>query len=136
MLHRFWRKKRVNCANSPTSFGYTVTDVLDEPEKLHLCDLSFDLPLAAPDIDCETLDTYPSTKMYTFSRVILHETLHYSTVGPPSLLNANIVDAMNKDGETAYGPERAHAVNNPTQDDQTGLAEVNADKYAYMVLAG
>lgn len=74
--------------------------------------------------------------MDTFSRVVLHETLHYSTVGPPSLLNANIVDAMNEDGEKAYGPERAHALNDPNQDDQAGLAEVNADNYAYMALAG
>lgn len=98
--------------------------------------MSFDLPTAAPDIYCSGLDWHPSWKMDTFSRVVLHETLHYSTVGPASSLGSLIVDQFNDDGEPAYGPDRAHGLQDPDQDDQPGKAEINADNFAWMALQG
>lgn len=72
--------------------------------------------------------------MDAFSQVALHETLHYSTVGPPSKLGEQIVDQQNEDDEVAYVPERAHGLNDPDQDGQPGKAETNADNYAWMAL--
>lgn len=123
------------CAGG-TTFAYTVEDENDGYEKIHFCDIAFDLPTAAPDIDCGSLDPYPSYAMDTFSRVALHETLHYSTVGPASELGNMIVDQFNLDGFKAYGPERAHGLNDPNQDDDPGRADSNADNYAFMALDG
>ncbi|WXC59587.1 hypothetical protein SNK03_005449 [Fusarium graminearum] len=72
--------------------------------------------------------------MDTFSRVALHETLHYSTIGPQSKLKEEIGDQFNEDGERAYDPERAHGLNDPKQDNQPGKSENNADNYAWMSL--
>jgi hypothetical protein len=106
----------------------------DGLEKIHFCDVAYDRPTSGPDIDCGSLDTYPSTKMDTFSRIVLHETLHYSSVGPGSELGEQIVDHQNEDGGAAYDPERAHGLNDPEQDNQPGKAEANADNYAWMAL--
>lgn len=108
----------------------------DELEKIHFCDIAYERPTAGIDIDCGSLDNYPSTKIDTFSRIVLHETLHYSTVGPPSSLGEQIVDQRNDDGEPAYDPERCHGLNDPEQDDQPGKAEANADNYAWMSIDG
>jgi hypothetical protein len=123
-----------NCDNEGT-LAYTVVDEDgDGKEKIHFCDIAYDKTVHAADIDCGSLDNYPSTKMDTFSRVALHETLHYSTIGPESALSEQIVDQLNDDGEPAYDPERAHGLNDPEQDDQPGKSEVNADNYAWMSL--
>ncbi|KAF5673866.1 hypothetical protein FHETE_3253 [Fusarium heterosporum] len=117
-----------------TDEAYTGPDT-DGREKIHICDETYDKPLAGPDIECGSLDKYPSLKMDTFSRVVLHETLHYSTVGPSSKLESQIVDQQNEDEQTAYGPERAHGLNDSDQDDQPEKAETNADNYAWMALS-
>ncbi|RBR27125.1 uncharacterized protein FIESC28_00069 [Fusarium coffeatum] len=113
--------------------AYTDTDT-DKREKIHFCDLGYDKPIGGGDIQCSSLDKYPSIKIDTFSRVALHETLHYSTVGPASKLDSQIVDQKNRDGDYAYGPERAHGLNDPDQDGQPGKAESNADNYAWMAV--
>lgn len=117
--------------------AYTQVDENgDKLEKIHFCDSAYDRPTAGPDVDCNSLDKYPSTKMDTFSRIVLHETLHYSTVGPESDLGDMIVDQKNDDDEYAYGPERAHGLNAEDQDNQPGKAENNADNYAWMSITG
>lgn len=108
----------------------------DQLEKIHFCDTGYDRPTSALDLDCSTLDSYPSDKMDTFARLALHETLHYKTIGEDSQLGAQIIDQKNEDGEYTYGVIRAHGLNDPDQDDQPAKAELNADNYAYMSLAG
>lgn len=108
----------------------------DGREKIHFCDDSYDRPLGGVDIDCNSLDNWPSGRIDTFSRLALHETLHYRTIGEDSLLGGQIVDQLNNDDEVAYGPRRAHGLNDPDQDGQPGKAESNADNYAYMSIAG
>ncbi|GKU07301.1 hypothetical protein FLAG1_07520 [Fusarium langsethiae] len=123
-----------SCENEGT-LAYTVVDEDgDGKEKIHFCDIAYDKTVHAADVDCGSLGKYPSTKMDTFSRVALHETLHYSTIGPVSALGERIVDALNDDDEPAYDPERAHGLNDPKQDNQPGKSEINADNYAWMSL--
>ncbi|KAM5354927.1 hypothetical protein ACJ41O_001573 [Fusarium nematophilum] len=124
-----------NSCDEEGTLAYTATDEdFDQREKIHFCDIAYDRPASGPAIDCGSLDSYPSTKMDTFSRVVLHETLHYSSVGPDSKLGEQIVDQQNDDGIVAYDPERAHGLNDPDQDNQPGKAESNADNYAWMSL--
>ena len=74
--------------------------------------------------------------MDSFSRLALHEMTHYSTVGPASELDDQIIDANNNDGLKAYFPPRVHGLLDPAQDDQPGLPEINADSYAWVSLDG
>ncbi|KAF8146948.1 hypothetical protein K438DRAFT_1868330 [Mycena galopus ATCC 62051] len=124
-----------NSCSTPESgnLGYTDTDTLDNREKIHFCDAAYALPSTAA-LDCTTLDPFPSEKMDSFSRVVLHEMTHYSTVGPASALEEQIVDVKNNDGEFAYGEPRVHGLIDPDQDDQPGLPEVNADSYGWFGL--
>ncbi|CEJ88856.1 hypothetical protein VHEMI04882 [[Torrubiella] hemipterigena] len=114
--------------------GYTLKDGGDGLEKIHFGDGVFDMPLAG-NVDCGSLDKYPSEKMDTFSRVVLHEMLHYSTVGLQSQLGDQLVDQKKNDGNYAYGHARAHGLQDPGQDDQPGKSEINADNFAYMALS-
>uniref|UniRef100_A0A4E9DF17 Lysine-specific metallo-endopeptidase domain-containing protein n=1 Tax=Gibberella zeae TaxID=5518 RepID=A0A4E9DF17_GIBZA len=128
-------KSAGNSCDNEGTLAYTQVDEDDnDREKIHFCDISYAKPIHAADIKCESLDKYPSTKMDTFSRVALHETLHYSTIGPQSKLKEEIGDQFNEDGERAYDPERAHGLNDPKQDNQPGKSENNADNYAWMSL--
>ena len=65
--------------------AYTGVDKEDnDREKTHICAAALEyIPLA--DITCDTLDSYPSVQMESAGRLMLHEFLHYSTVGPDSL---------------------------------------------------
>jgi hypothetical protein len=65
---------------------------------------------------------------------MLHEMLHYSTVGPPSSLDDKIIDATNEDKWPAYDIDRAHGLIDENQDNQPAKAEINADNYAYMAM--
>lgn len=85
------------------------------------------------DVDCGALDAYPSEKIDSFQRVVLHEMTHHSLVGPETSAG-QIVDAQNNDGKGAYGPERTHGLVDADQDDQPGKAESNADSYAWTAL--
>lgn len=60
-----------------SAWAYTVVDQAgDENEKNYFCDRVYGLTTSGTDIDCEPLDSYPSTKIDTFLRVVLHETFH------------------------------------------------------------
>lgn len=72
--------------------------------------------------------------MDLFSRVVLHEMIHYSSVGPGTSLAAQIKDVINADDERAYDPSRLHGLVDPEQDDNPAIAEINADSYAWMSL--
>ncbi|KAJ7915390.1 hypothetical protein B0H13DRAFT_1610500 [Mycena leptocephala] len=115
------------------TFAYTDTDPVDDREKIHFCDRAFALPSIA-SVDCNRLDPYPSDLMDTFSRVVLHEMMHYSSVGPESELQCPIIDVKNNDLNYAYGPSRVHGLIDPDQDGQSGKPEINADSYAWMSL--
>ncbi|CAF9934268.1 MAG: hypothetical protein HETSPECPRED_009165 [Heterodermia speciosa] len=115
------------------SLAYTLTDQLDNREKIHFCDPSWTRGSAA-DVDCGSLDPFPSTKMDSFSRIALHEMTHYSSVGPQTSLAQQIVDTNNADGEKAYDPPRVHGLLDPEQDDNPAVTEINADSYAWMSL--
>lgn len=87
--------------------------------------------------DCKALDPYPSEKMDTFSRIALHEMTHSSTVGPPSLVDGDMIkDPEMFDGEWAYGTVRTHALVDKNQDEAYNpqVSETNADSYAWMSL--
>lgn len=72
--------------------------------------------------------------MDTFSRVALHEMMHYSSVGPPSTLGEQIQDVFNVDRKVAYDPPRVHGLVDKNQDNNPALTEINADSYAWMAL--
>ena len=118
------------CADEGT-LGYTLVDGLDNREKIHFCDPAWDRK-GAGEVDCKSLDPFPSTKMDAFSRIVLHEMTHYKSVG--GIIGEQIVDAKNKDGNYAYDPPRTHGLLDPKQDDQPALTEINADSYGWMGL--
>lgn len=64
--------------------------------------------------------------MDSFTRIMLHEFTHYSSVGPKSEVGSQIVDSLNSDGEVAYQADRAHALKKEKASQVTG----NADNYA------
>ncbi|KAI0140352.1 hypothetical protein BJ166DRAFT_116719 [Pestalotiopsis sp. NC0098] len=113
------------------NLGYEDTDDADGLEKFHLCDTSFnDFPTLPSDNECgETLD-HPDINMDSLSRLLLHEMLHYSTVGE-DIFGSRIVDVLNQDSERAYYPQRAHGLVDPDQDDDAASAVTNADSYAW-----
>ena len=63
------------------ALAYTLGDPLNEREKIYFCDILWEKG-GAGNVDCDSLDLYPSEKMDAFSRVVLHEMTHYSLVGP------------------------------------------------------
>jgi len=108
----------------------------DGLEKTHFCETaysskSFDEVIS----DCAALDAYPSEKMDTFSRVVLHEMTHYSSVGD-LVDGGEIKDVTMDDGERAYDPQRAHALIDASQGNffNPAVTEINADNYAWMAL--
>lgn len=114
------------------TLAYTLTDDLDSREKIHFCDPSWTRG-SADDVDCASLDPFPSTKMDSFSRIALHEMTHYSSVGPKTSLADQIIDVKNADGQPTYDPPRVHGLLQQ-QDDQLSFPEINADSYAWMSL--
>lgn len=121
-----------DCTDEGT-LGYTLTDELDDREKIHFCDPAYTRGKFT-DVDCASLDPFPSTKMDTFSRIVLHEMTHSSSVGPDSSLENQIIDVKNTDGGFAYDPPRVHGLVDEDQDNQLALPENNADSYAWMAL--
>ena len=121
-----------DCTDEGT-LAYTLTDQLDDREKIHFCDPSWTRG-SAGDVDCASLDPFPSTKMDAFSRIALHEMTHYSSVGPETSLAQQIKDVTNEDGQPAYDPPRVHGLLDPAQDDNPAVTEINADSYAWMSL--
>lgn len=109
--------------------AYTENDEEDGLEKIHFCPIAYEKS-NLESIDCGALDSYPSMKMDTFSRVVLHEITHGSNVDPKSALAARIIDVPNEDGEPAYDISRAHAL----VKDDPGKETINADNYAFMSL--
>ncbi|XP_014551417.1 hypothetical protein COCVIDRAFT_42284 [Bipolaris victoriae FI3] len=118
------------------TYAYTLVDEpVDQREKIHFCDITWTGRLESiADIDCDALDPYPSVKMDSISRIILHEWTHYSSVGPETSLMDTIQDRVNGDGFSAYEPERTHGLIDPDQDDDPVGASLNADNYAWMAL--
>ncbi|KAF7521258.1 hypothetical protein G7054_g12503 [Neopestalotiopsis clavispora] len=116
------------------NLGYEDVDDADGAdglEKFHLCDTSFnDFPTLPSDNECgETLD-HPDINMDSLSRLLLHEMLHYSTVGE-DIFGSRIVDVLNEDTERAYYPQRTHGLVDANQDDDAASAVTNADSYAW-----
>jgi hypothetical protein len=83
-------------------------------------------------MQCDSFDTFPSTKLDSLSRIAMHEMLHYPSVGKQSEVEADIVDARNEDEIGAYGPVRCHGLVDP--DDDPAKTEINADSYAWMAV--
>ncbi|WPB06264.1 uncharacterized protein RHO25_010921 [Cercospora beticola] len=121
------------CSNEGT-LAYTDIDPSDNREKIHFCPIAYNRGTTIIDVSCSKLDNYASTKMDTFSRIALHEMLHYKTMGVDSGVGAQIVDVNNADGASAYDPERCFGLVDEDQDDNPGAAEINADSYAWMAL--
>jgi hypothetical protein len=112
------------------SWAYTVTDPLDNREKIHICDTTWSLPEGFDANTCGSLGDRPTEMIDSIARVAVHEMTHYSTVGLASTLAEQIVDQQNDDYTTAYGIDRAHGLIDSQQDNQPGKAEGNADNYA------
>lgn len=115
---------------SGDTYGYTDTDTLDDREKIHFCDLTWDKPVSFDTSTCDSQGERPTEMIDDITRIVVHEMTHYSTVGPASTLAEQIVDQTNDDGVAAYGIERAFGVLDEDQDNQPGKAETNADNYA------
>ncbi|KAI1337772.1 hypothetical protein F5Y15DRAFT_143634 [Xylariaceae sp. FL0016] len=113
--------------------GYWGIDT-DGREKFHICDATYDFPTNPPDNDCSDLGDHPDISMETLARLILHEMLHFKSVGPP-IFNSQIRDVDNEDGLAAYYPQRAHGLVDPEQDNSDGEnainAVTNADSYGW-----
>ncbi|RMZ89159.1 hypothetical protein DV736_g3614, partial [Chaetothyriales sp. CBS 134916] len=95
----------------------------------------------ASALSCDSvLDDFVSTKMDNTGGLALHEALHVDTISK-AVLGFSIVDGINKDGEGAFGPERAFALVYGTPNDSDdgppgsgenpGLVTANADNYAW-----
>lgn len=122
----------VTCIDCDTIFGYTAVDVKgDGLEKTHFCHSAFDFP-DLNQIDCDSLDDYPSARMDNLGRVMLNLFVRYSSVGPQTDVNQAISDVNNNDGLTAYYPSRTHGL--LVQDGKGNAADVNADNYAWLAL--
>lgn len=116
---------------SAFTFAYTLTDELDNREKIHFCDNAWTRG-SANDVDCATLDPYPSTKMDAFSRIVIRQIISSTSVSQPS--ESPVTNVLNADGVPTYDPARAHGLVNPAQDAQGFLAVKNPDSYAWMSL--
>ncbi|KAJ8129865.1 hypothetical protein O1611_g3767 [Lasiodiplodia mahajangana] len=106
----------------------------DGREKFHLCNSAFDFSTLPADNECTELDDHPDVSMESLARLILHETLHFRSVGNP-IFNSQIRDEDNDDELRAYYPQRTHGLVDTNQDNadgQTGeTAVTNADSYAW-----
>ena len=120
----------ISCDDEDVLAYTDVDEEGDDLEKIHFCPIAYEMP-NLESVDCGALDSYPSEKIDTFSRVVLHEITHGSNVGPESELGAQIIDVTNTiDKMKAYGFERAHAL----VTERPGQDVVNADNYALMSL--
>ncbi|KAI0107466.1 hypothetical protein GGR51DRAFT_515576 [Nemania sp. FL0031] len=111
-----------------------VDDSGDGLEKFHLCNSAFDFSTLPSDNECTELSDHPDVSMESLARLILHETLHFRSVGNP-IFNSQIRDEDNDDGLRAYYPQRTHGLVDPNQDNGDGqsgeTAVTNADSYAW-----
>ena len=112
--------------------AYTLTDELDSREKIHFCDDAWTRG-SVNDVDCATLDPFPSTKIDAFSRIVIRQIISSSSVYL-TFSDSPVTDVTNADGVPADDPARAHGLVNPAQDAQGFLAVNNADSYAWMSL--
>ncbi|KAK6214332.1 hypothetical protein LQW54_004559 [Pestalotiopsis sp. IQ-011] len=114
--------------------AYWGFDTADKLEKFHICDAAYHFPDIPSDMYCGYLSDHPSIAMESLASTILHETLHFTSVGTP-IFNRRIRDKQNQDGIRAYCPQRTHGLVDPRQDNANGksakLANTNADSYAW-----
>ncbi|KAI4594328.1 hypothetical protein KJ359_008351 [Pestalotiopsis sp. 9143b] len=119
---------------STVTGAYWGIDTADNLEKFHICDAAYKFPDVPSDMYCGYLSGHPSIAMESLASIILHETLHFTSVGTP-IFNRRIRDKKNKDGIGAYCPQRTHGLVDPRQDNANGksakLANTNADSYAW-----
>lgn len=119
-------------AEAPEVEAYLDTDTdNDGLTKIHFCNSAYSLPRLATE-QCGNLDSFPSEKMDSFARILLHETLHWDQVGPMTSLGHLVVDQKNEDGLDAYFASRTHGLLDPAQDSQPGKCDSNADSLAWM----
>jgi hypothetical protein len=121
--------------DSGIQLAYTDKDVgngRDNLQKTVICSWTFG---KLPDISSlqPPFSEYPDDKIDTLARVVLHEMIHYDMVATGAGV-PQITDVHNKDGLAAYGPDRSHGLVDPEQDDDPGLADVNADNYAWFAM--
>ncbi|KAI4864615.1 hypothetical protein F4820DRAFT_327929 [Hypoxylon rubiginosum] len=106
----------------------------DQLEKFHLCNSAYDFYNLPSDIECTNLIDYPDIRMESLARIILHEMIHFRSVGTP-IFNSQIREEDNDDGIRAYYPQRAHGLVDAAQDNKNGetgeTAVTNADNYAW-----
>ncbi|KAF3001152.1 hypothetical protein E8E14_005395 [Neopestalotiopsis sp. 37M] len=106
----------------------------DNLEKFHLCDSAYEFSTLPSDNECKELSDHPDIKMESLARLILHETLHFKSVGTP-IFDRQIRDEDNDDELRAYYPQRTHGIVDPKQDNADGqnaeLAVTNADSHAW-----
>ncbi|KAI1772789.1 hypothetical protein F4818DRAFT_444168 [Hypoxylon cercidicola] len=111
-----------------------VDDGGDGREKFHLCDSAYEFSTLPSDNECGDLADHPDISMESLSRLILHEMLHFRSVGTP-IFNSQIRDENNDDDLRAYYPQRTHGLVDATQDNADGqsgeTAVTNADSYAW-----
>jgi len=88
----------------------------------------------ASDVDCASLDPFPSTKMDAFSRIALHEITHYNSVGPATSLAQQIIDTTNEDRKSTYNLPRVHSLVDSKQGNNPVVTKMNADSYAWISL--
>jgi len=88
----------------------------------------------AGDVDCASLQPFPSTKIDAFSRIALHEITHYNSVGPATSLAQRIKDTMNEDGGSPYNLPRVHDLVDSKQDNNPVVTKMNVDSYAWISL--
>lgn len=106
------------------TLAYTAFDDGEDEdglEKIHFCNIAYHIVQFEEVVaDCAALDAYPNEKMDTFSRIALHEMIHYSTVGPPiigddddddgQIKDVTLTDSDNDEQFAACGSANTHAL--------------------------
>jgi hypothetical protein len=121
--------------DSGIQLAYTQRDDAeghDNLQKTVICNWAFGKLPAISSLQ-PPFSAYPDDKIDTLARVVLHEMTHYDMVAAGAGVS-QITDAFNKDEQRAYGADRSHALVDPDQDDDPGLADVNADNYAWFAM--
>lgn len=112
--------------------GYTAIDRSDDGdglEKTHFCKHAYTFANLV-DINCSSLDDYPSGKMENLGRIMLNVFLHYSTVGSQTTEGGAIGIVENADYLPTFYPSRAHGL--IAQDNNAGECDGSAENYAWL----
>lgn len=77
------KQKRAEGDEDEDEIDLGYSDNIDGVFNIHFCNQAYEYK-AIEDIDYSTLDGYPSLKMESLARIMLHEFTHWDQIGPKS----------------------------------------------------